>query len=684
MNQNIASKQTLSIETLNQIHSISQKISTIIACQNYTSIFEELASLFNFDRGILLVIDKEKKQFSPIASTGFTNETLERISREAKKQYPGWVFENCQSILIQNFSEEPEYRPLKRRIKAGSACMVPLMSNELCVGVLGLENSQQDTFAPVDIPIMQIIANQIQLDLQNRKLLENIDTIQSKYKTLFERIEIPLFITSIDGKVIDVNQSYLNLLEYKHKKDAMNLDITTHIFHLHDRQKLQQLMTKHQSINTFETLLKKNDDMLLNVIINGETVKDYKGQIVGYEGSILNQTELRMLEEQLIHSQKMQSIGTLTGEITHDFNNLIGGIMGYASLILSDMEEGHPYYNDVQTILEGSRKAAALTKELLSFFKKEKHQIRPILVNEIIEIVLDMISSTFDKSIAIQSNLAENIEAIEADIHRIQQIIMNLCINARDAMPEGGTLKIKTENYTDQSEPNASSILEPGDYVLISIQDTGIGMDEKTRQQIFQPFFTTKGKEGSGLGLAITDRIINLYGGTIEVKSELGKGSTFNIYLPASKIAKFEEQKKEETRSIPLGDETILLVDDDEIIRKMGKRTFETYGYKVMMAADGTEAVKLYKESCKEIDLVILDMIMPKLDGTKTFKLLKAINPEIKVLLASGTRQTDKNNSLIASGECGFIQKPFLASQLLSTIRRTLDGECVKFENKED
>ncbi len=674
----------LSLEKeLDKILTISQKLPVIISCQYLTSFFEELTGIFNFDNGMLLLYDKEKKQLRCEASMGYSKEAVQRIEKQALKQYPGWVFENCNPLLIQNFAEEKSYRPLGKRTRSGSACIVPLMFQDRCLGVLGLESQKESAFQTFQLPLLNLLANQIQLTLENRRLFNQTETVEKNYKSLFDRIEIPLFITSVDGKIINVNQAYLDLLGYKRKKQSLQLDITTHIFHLQDRQRLQLMMTKHHRIHRFEAQLKNNDDKLLTVFINGEPIKDRDGKITGYEGSILNQTELRLIEDQLVHAQKMQSIGTLTGEITHDFNNLIGGIMGYASLILSDMTEANPYYNDVQTILAGSRKAAALTTQLLSFFKKEKHQVRPINVNEVVNVVINMISSTFDKSIEVESDLCSNIASVEADINRIQQIIMNLCINARDAMPNGGTLRIETENCIIEKDQMEHPFMNEGSYIITRVTDTGIGMTENIIKQIFQPFYTSKGKEGSGLGLAIADRIIKHYGGTIQVISKPGEGSTFEIYLPASEIIEVEETKQADEKAIPFGNETILLVDDDEIIRKMGKRTLETYGYQVLLAADGNEAVDIYQEKMDEIHLVILDLIMPNMDGKKAFQALKQINPGIKALLASGTRQTTRNNPLIESGECGFIQKPFMASQILHTIRRTLEGECVCSEDVE-
>ena len=371
----------------------------------------------------------------------------------------------------------------------------------------------------------------------------------------------------------------------------------------------------------------------------------------------------------------MITIGSLTGGIIHDFNNLLGGILGCASLIMGEMSKRNKYYQDVETIFTASKKAAELTADVLSFSRKDKHQVKTVSINDIVSEVIHIISRTIDKSIQIKLNLFPDVTPIEVDASRIQQTLMNICINARDAMPAGGDLIIETENVIVDKPFNEPHLkINPGTYVLVKISDTGIGIVPNTMDKIFEPFFTTKSKKhGSGLGLAIAYEIVKNHNGGIHVESTLGEGTTFGIYLPASNAHIEQRVIIPDRVTLPKGSETILLADDEELIRNMGKRMLEKFGYKVLVANDGEKALEMYREKGNQIDALILDIIMPKLDGIKTFMEIKKINPNVKVLLATGSLLNGKEAKLRKQGVAGLLQKPFLASQMLKILRQILD-----------
>ncbi|MEW6326971.1 MAG: response regulator [Thermodesulfobacteriota bacterium] len=388
----------------------------------------------------------------------------------------------------------------------------------------------------------------------------------------------------------------------------------------------------------------------------------------------IRRREKEILQEQLFQAQKMEAIGTLAGGIAHDFNNLLSGILGYASYGKMLLSEGHPVYRHIEIIEKSAERAAELVRQMLGFARGGKYQVRKVNCNQIIEEVVRLLSRTIDKSISIETHLTPDLAPILADMVQIQQVILNICINARDAMPQGGRLILETANVTlDEVYAWKHLGATPGRYILISISDTGIGMESAVKKRIFEPFFTTKEKgKGTGLGLAMVYGIVKSHGGYVNFYSEKGRGTRFNVYLPIARGDEFDIPATGPT-AIPEGKETIFLIDDEEVIRDMGKEVLESLGYKVLLARDGSEALEIYAEKKDVIDLVILDIVMPRIGGKKTFKKLKEINPKIKVIISSGYSVNGEAQDMLNSGACGFIQKPYRVDELSAIVRQALD-----------
>jgi two-component system cell cycle sensor histidine kinase/response regulator CckA len=385
--------------------------------------------------------------------------------------------------------------------------------------------------------------------------------------------------------------------------------------------------------------------------------------------------ELKSTQKQLLHAQKMESMGTLAGGIAHDFNNLLSGILGYASLLKIKIDPDCPTYKYADTIEQSTVKASRLTQQLLAFSRGGKYQSQIINLNKSIDETLHILERTIPKKIQIAKSLASDLWTVEADPSQIEQVLMNLGINARDAMPTGGKLTVTTENVHLNNGFNIGYIeATPGNYVKISISDTGEGIPEGIQSKIFDPFFSTKGKgKGTGLGLAVVYGIVKNHGGYINVKSDPAKGTTsFEILLPMS--YKTEETADIVTESkIPGGHETILLVDDEEVLRNLGQEILTDKGYTVFLASNGLEAIKRYKKQGGNIDLVILDMIMPKMDGMETYKRLKGMNSSLKILISSGYSQDTQNHKDFRDGIEGFVQKPYEIDKLTKKVREVLD-----------
>ena len=383
-----------------------------------------------------------------------------------------------------------------------------------------------------------------------------------------------------------------------------------------------------------------------------------------------NITERKQLESQLQHAQKMESIGTLAGGIAHDFNNLLMGIQGNVSLMLLEKDTTHPDYEKLKHIEDYVQDGADLTNQLLGFARGGKYDVRPADLNEILARSSHMFGRT-KKEIRIHTKYQDKIWPVELDRGQIEQALLNLYVNAWQAMPAGGELYLETRNVIIDKKDGKTFDIQPGKYTRISLIDTGVGMDEDTQQRIFEPFFTTKEMgRGTGLGLASVYGIIKNHGGHITVSSKKAEGTTFTIYLPASERVVKEEEMVSDI--IKTGTETILLADDEDMIVEIGSRMLKKLGYKVLIARSGKEAVDIYKSNKDNIDIVLLDMIMPLMGGGETYDRMKEINPNIKVLLSSGYSIDGQAAEILKRGCDGFIQKPFNLKEVSQRIQEIL------------
>lgn len=383
-------------------------------------------------------------------------------------------------------------------------------------------------------------------------------------------------------------------------------------------------------------------------------------------------TAQKELEIQFWQSQRMESIGTLAGGIAHDFNNLLMGIQGNTSVMLLDVDANHPLHENLKSIQRCVKSGANLTQQLLGFARGGKYVVKPTHMNEVIDRTAHIFARS-RREINIHRRCNKDTWMANVDVGQIEQVLLNLYINAWQAMPSGGDLYLETGNIRlDEGYGDTKPFrVKPGRYVKVSVTDTGIGMDEKIQQRIFEPFFTTKAVgQGTGLGLASAYGIIKNHGGIITCYSKVGLGTTFNIYLPAH--AQQGPQSAAAIQEALAGTETILLVDDEKVIIEVGRRMMESLGYVVVAAGSGSEALNLYRQRHEDIDLIILDMIMPHMGGKEVFNDIKRINPQAKVLLSSGYSLNARALEIMAQGCAGFIQKPFDTVELSRKIREVL------------
>ena len=395
------------------------------------------------------------------------------------------------------------------------------------------------------------------------------------------------------------------------------------------------------------------------------------GRVTGIVEFLRDISERRHLENQLAQAERMDSIGRLAGGVAHDFNNLLMGIQGRTSLMLADVNAKHPFAEHLSGIETYVNNAADLTRQLLGFARGGKYEVKAVNINKVIAENVAMFGRT-KKELNIITEFQEDIWPTTADQGQINQVILNLFVNAWEAMPQGGDLSLKTENISLNQNFVEPYDVEPGRYTKVSVSDTGIGMDESTRKRLFDPFFTTKDRgRGTGLGLASAYGIIKNHNGIITVKSKPGRGTTFSIYLPASE--KKVLQKREHQKAAVNGSGTILMVDDEDMVIEVGSKLLQRLGYNVLTARNGLQAVDIYQANQGEIDCVILDMIMPDQNGGETYDQLKQIDNDIIVLLSSGYSLNDQATEILDRGCNGFIQKPFNLKELSWKIREVLE-----------
>ena len=511
-------------------------------------------------------------------------------------------------------------------------------------------------------------------DISERiKIEQALRESEEKYRIIVENANDAIFIAQ-DGVVKFPNPRTLELVNVSREE----LEKTNFIEFIHpdDRQRVLQNYEKRlrgeklPSTYTFRVI--RDPDEVRTVEISAVLTQwDGRPATLNFLRDI---TEQKQLEAQLHRAQRMEAIGTLAGGIAHDFNNLLMGIQGNASLILMDLKPDDPLADRVRDIQESVRRGAELTRQLLGFARGGKYHVEPTDINRLTKQTCDLFART-KKEIKVYEKYQKDLWTTDVDRTQIEQVLLNIFVNAWQAMPGGGELFVETENVNLTGNYVKGHEALPGRYVKISITDTGVGMDESVMERIFDPFFTTKELgRGTGLGLASAYGIIKSHGGLITVYSEKGKGSTFNIYLPASGSQVVQESTTAASQ-LQMGSETVLIVDDEETVLKVGARMLEQLGYRVYKAQSGKQALEVFRKHKEQIKLVILDMIMPGMGGAEVFSTIKSEKPDIKVLLSSGYSMNGQAQEILRRGCDGFIQKPVDLSKLSNIVREILDAK---------
>jgi PAS domain S-box-containing protein len=505
--------------------------------------------------------------------------------------------------------------------------------------------------------------------VHSRSVTRDLLSSQKHYEIILESMSEGILEVTSESKVVYANPIAGSLLGTS-DQTLLASDFTD-LFQKEDRKRITKLLNAPDGKspeNSEGSLFKLNGKQFVMKVL------PIKEEGTRANMVILNDiTEQKGMESQLRNAQKMEAIGTLAGGIAHDFNNLLMGVQGHTSLMLLHAESTDPKTTHLKEIEDLVQRGSDLTKQLLAFAREDKQDLRPANLNGIILKTAEMFGRT-RKEITIREKYEKNLWPVVIDQGKIKEVLLNLYVNASQAMPGGGEVTLKTANINLKSKDVMPVKMEPGPYIRIDVSDTGVGMDEKTKERIFEPFFTTRelGK-GTGLGLASVYGIIKNHGGFIDVQSEMGKGTTFTIYLPSTK--KEVNEKEHDSKQIVEGSETILLVDDEKIILNVGTELLQSMGYQVLVAGNGKEAIEVFKKNQDNIDMIILDTIMPEMGGNQTYEKLKEINPGIKVLLSSGYGINDQAVQILANDCDGFIQKPFNLGDLSKSTRAILDKD---------
>jgi PAS domain S-box-containing protein len=499
---------------------------------------------------------------------------------------------------------------------------------------------------------------------------------EQRYRLLFDRNLAGLYHSTLDGHILDCNESFARMFGYASREEVLAQPGGAHEFHSgpSERESFTSELQKKKVLTNVETRFRRKDGALVWVLENA-TLLDTDGDSPPLiEGTVVDITERKHLEEQSRQAQKMEAIGRLAGGVAHDFNNLLTIISGNSELLLDRIDPAKPGHRNASQIKKAADQASDLVRQLLAFSRMQVLEPTVLDLNRILAETVKMLPRLLREDIEVVVLPGPSLGLVKADQNQIDQIILNLAVNARDAMPQGGKLTIQTANADlDQSHALLYSPIKPGKYVTLAVTDTGMGMDAETQAHIFEPFFTTKGPgKGTGLGLATVYGIVKQSGGWIRVLSEIGRGTTVKIYLPRVENAVQAGISSAFRPSCPRGTETILFAEDQEGIRNLARPFLEDIGYKVLEAGDGEAALQIAEQYKDEIHLLLTDVVMPKMGGHALAKRLLVLRPEVRVLYISGYAEFAAADSY----EGGFrLQKPFTMDTLARKVREVLNAK---------
>ncbi|NTU42184.1 MAG: PAS domain S-box protein, partial [Nitrospirales bacterium] len=504
---------------------------------------------------------------------------------------------------------------------------------------------------------------------------ERLRKSEERYKTLFDTSPDAIVVFNSDFRITGANSAAFSLFAYSSFPEVEGRPIADFVVPEERARLAQDIRTFRELgyIRDLEYTLLKKDEALFPAWARASLLREPGGGPPSVMIVIRDLSERKKLQEQLFHAHKLEAVGTLTGGIAHDFNNILTAVIGFASLCKMEVEPDSPIAYHIDGIIAAAERGSFITRQLLFFSRKQAMLLRPLNINDVLTAVQKLLARLIPENISLSVSTPKEALTVMADSTQIDQILMNLASNAKDAMPEGGNLSITTAPIViDDEFVSLHGFGVPGQYALITVGDTGHGMDERTRSRLFEPFFTTKDPgSGSGLGLSVVYGIVREHKGYIDVSSQPGEGTNFRIYLPLTDTA--AEPSAEPVRLMAKGPaETVLVAEDDQALRKFFTMTLEKFGYKVLSAEDGEEAISVFSENRGSVSLLLLDIIMPRKNGIEAYKTIQAIKPTVKAVFVSGYLRTSGEALRIPEG-CDFLPKPVSPLDLVRKVREVLD-----------
>ena len=555
----------------------------------------------------------------------------------------------------------------------GSWASVPITMKDQISGLIVVASSNRDAFTDKQVGLMTAFANQIGIAMENATLFDRVRKSEERYVDLFEHSPDMSHIVNQTGIIVSCNQTEAARLGYQ-KTELVGQSILILYppeYHSEVKRILRNIFDRNNEVKELEEKMISKNGELIDVSINVTFIHDESGQSL-MRAVARDITEKKKYEAKIIHAQRIDSIGNLAGGVAHDFNNILTSILGSTAIMKRKMKREDKWYRFIDIVETAARRGASLTRQLLTFARKSNVQFRPIVVNDIIEETLRLFERSIDKTISIERDLTDEVCVINGDDGQIQQSFLNLLINARDAMPDGGSITIQSTKVQMKEDTISTPEIKGGEYIAVSITDTGIGMDKYTQQHIFEPFFTTKDQEkGTGLGLSVVYGVVNSLNGFITVRSEPNYGSQFTLFFPILPAA---DSYRRHTRSLRLerGIEHILVVDDEKDVANVIGEMLVNLGYRVTIVDSGQKAINLFRKK-KRFDVVILDINMPKMSGKDTFVRLKEIDPNFRVIISTGYSDHTMDDAPWRNSIDAFLQKPYQLEELSKTLRQVLN-----------
>jgi two-component system, cell cycle sensor histidine kinase and response regulator CckA len=552
---------------------------------------------------------------------------------------------------------------------------VPLKVNHHTFGALVVQSySKTVRFTERDKEILTFVSRQLASAIEHKRNEQALRRSEARHRSLVQTAVHGIYRSSYEGRFLDVNPALIGMLGYNSAAEVLALDPERDVFaDPREHSHLIEEFRRTGRMDGFEVRWKRKDGGIITVRISGRAVSSADEPADVLEAIAEDITERRVLEDQFRQAQKMEAVGRLAGGIAHDFNNLLMVISGYTEVVLSQLEPSHPLHAKAQAIQQASDRATTLTRQLLAFSRKQLLELKVIDVNAIVEDMERLLRPLIGENVELTTRLVNGVGCTRADAGQLEQVIMNLVVNAKDAMPNGGKIVIRTDNVNlDESYRREHTFIKPGPYIMISVRDTGHGMDRDTQARIFEPFFTTKEKgKGTGLGLSTVYGIVKQTGGYVFVQSEVGRGTAFTIYLPRVDEPLEAHGTAPASSAAAGGSETVLLVEDEESVRQLVRETLESRGYRVLEAENGQAGLAVAERHKDKIDLIITDVVMPGMSGHELAQQLLKLRPEIKVLYLSGYTEDVFAGETIAENQA-FLQKPFTLQSLSRKVREVL------------